>query len=517
MKNCLESYIGSFFRKAKSKNALLFTTFGLDEIIFTKLLKKYEVNRERRIIVCHDIMKRKNSGYLRNKYPNSHIISVDLRKTKKDNKCPIFHSKIWMEISKRPFKCIQLAIHSFNLTSFHFDESKKTHEMIMLYQNKEMQLPNSKLFEKETIFNNKAERRIILPPETLCINLTQKISPKIEISPHPVFKILKEHLEGTGDKIRKCCAPFINCRALRKLERIDKDVDAWRGVRKRDSTALHMKCIEGINYIYYGSFNLTAQALIGYNSEPINHETIVISKKYGTNLCKICKGFQKYKVDDLSDKEPADIDEEGRHLEPWLKCRNLRKNAPESIKLEIRQKNGKRIVRLAIKEKRHFEKGITIYSYDNNCEKNSIKIKKDHLGSLDKSQQERLISIILSPPCMVKGMLDNKEWETELDLGELWIYLDFIKQEQKYGRKGNNGRKKTTKKITNGKKTHKSFPDVREMRKNVYLRKKTGQEIYMWSEWIADMTVNIDEDLCTTRVPKWCLDLKLCLEKNKNG
>src|SRR4030042_5345416 len=127
-----ENQIKKFFEGIEKDSALIFTTFGLDEMVLVQLLRQHKISPRRRIVVFHEIMKHRNPGFLRTHYPNSKVVSVELSRRRTDKYCPIFHSKIWGEISSSTDRCKRLAVHSINLTRFHLDNKKKTLESFHL-------------------------------------------------------------------------------------------------------------------------------------------------------------------------------------------------------------------------------------------------------------------------------------------------------------------------------------------------------------------------------------------------
>ncbi len=64
MASSLKNQIAAFFSGMKSDSALLFTTFGLDEVVLAQLLMEHKVQRDKRVIVFHDVMKHRNPGFL---------------------------------------------------------------------------------------------------------------------------------------------------------------------------------------------------------------------------------------------------------------------------------------------------------------------------------------------------------------------------------------------------------------------------------------------------------------------
>lgn len=109
--------VAAFLESAAASDALAFTTFSLDEQVLVELLRQ-RVPRNRRIVVFHDVMKHHAPGFLRQHYPNSLVVSVQLVQHRAPvRSCPVFHSKIWLAVGRRPLRCRALAAPSLTRAS----------------------------------------------------------------------------------------------------------------------------------------------------------------------------------------------------------------------------------------------------------------------------------------------------------------------------------------------------------------------------------------------------------------
>lgn len=499
----LEKQIAAFFRSVSPKNALVFTTFGLDEAVLVRLLAEHKVNSAQRIVVYHEIMKHRNPGLLQAHYENSKIISVEIAKKHRDNVCPIFHSKIWMEVVRVPFQCVRLAVLSANLTRYHLDADieGKTCETFSFCNKTTIKLPPDQIVNRRTIFDGCGKTRVRIMPATFVIEDTGSEITFLSKN-EPVHDIVTGIMKNNSDHIIGCAAPFVNKTPVQNMMRLDSPVRIWSGER-RDGTRLHAKIVETTKYVIAGSPNITKQAYGLTDLGIINHETLFISRKSKSfSLAKVLKGFTRVDFRRLDDyeKEP-DADYDG--LFNWVQQKAWAVRGPDSVSLVLNERIGK--VEIAIKGSLDNAAKMTIHNFGNGQE-NSYILEcppRKHLKLRMSSQQQKLVDAVLRPPVLVKGIRGKKIiWIRELNLGEFWKWIEtnisFVKAFQT--KKGDNG--EVEKQRSFGATV--LFDDVRELRLKAYTQKKTSVRVQLWHKWICEYSKH---GAIGQGMPNWCIEL----------
>lgn len=498
----MEGELKRFFAGIDKNNALVFATFGLDEIVLVGLLKKHGISKNQRIVVFHEIMKHRNPGFLSVHYHNSKIIAVELSRNKAVKTiCPIFHSKIWLEVSELPFKCIKLAVSSINLTQYHLSAASKTLESFAWWKNLSLRLSTDYLFSKKNIFLKKGKFRLVLTPKSFFLNMTIE-KPVFESHSAPIYKIVEKNLDATGEVVVGCAAPFVSLSPIRRLASSNNKLKIWWDERS-DGTKLHAKIIETNKHLFLGSPNLTKQAFGLIGGQPINHETIVfVKKKKNFRLSNILRGFPSLSIKELEDDDPIE-DFEARDITDsnWLEQKEQAEQGPNSVKLVINEATGK--VEMHIKGDLSNIKQISIHAFavekhDDEAILTSKPTKRIQFNK--ENRQEMLAKAVLAPATpLVKGLNGKKiVWIRELDLGEFWRVLEKnISYQIVTGSSGNGN--------NNGKKDDSSnkrcFADVRVLRATAY-EKKISPRMQSWYNWLHRYNASFNEGM-----PDWCIDL----------
>ncbi len=499
----LEGQISNFFNDIRPDNALLFTTFGLDEIALVQLLKKYHVPSKQRIVIYHEIMKHRNPGFLQVHYPYSKVISVELNKKPKGNICPIFHSKIWMEISKTPFRCLKLAVLSANISRYHLDSNTgtKTCESFEHWKGLSTKLPKGDLFDRRLIFEGEGKTRIKIHPATFIVD-DRMAEVKIKRATISVFDNLSSLMKENGESLVACAAPFINKTPIVRLGKSNKKVKIWSG-NKRDGTRLHIKIIEMRNHIIFGSPNITMQAFGLTKHGIVNHETLVITRKLKSfNLNRDLKGFRRIKIGELDDDEKEPF-EDADGINNWVQQKLWTVNGPDSVKLILNEDTGR--AEILILGDLHDITKVTIHHYvDDKLSDAILQVSPEkHLRFKTKEQQERLVEAVLSPPILMKGIKSKRViWIHEINLGEFWTWLennlDFINLVRSSYDNGDNSRHRE---YSHG---YMVFDDVRDLRLKAYQERKLTSRVQLWHSWICKYGRG---EVLSQGIPNWCIEL----------
>lgn len=509
----LEDQIAAFFRGVSPKNALVFTTFGLDEAVLVRLLAKHKVNSAQRIVVYHEIMKHRNPGLLQAHYENSKVISVEIAKKHRDNVCPIFHSKIWMEVVRVPFQCVRLAVLSANLTRYHLDAGieGKTCETFSFLNKTTIKLPPDRMVNRRTIFDGRGKTRVRIMPATFVIDDSER-EVRFLSKNEPVHNIVMAIMKNNSDQVIGCAAPFVNKTPVQNMTRVDSPVSIWTGER-RDGTRLHAKIVETKKFVITGSPNITKQAYGLTALGIINHEALFIAKKSKSfSLAKALKGFTRVDFRRLDDyeKEP-DADYDG--LFNWAQQKEWAVHGPDSVSLVLNERTGK--VEISIKGTLDNAAKMTIHNFDNGQE-NSYILEcppRKHLKLRMRSQQQKLVDAVLRPPVLVKGIRGNKIiWVREMNLSEFWKWIEnnisFVKAFQT--KRGAND--EIEKQSSFG--TTVLFDDVRELRLTAYRQKKTSVRVQLWHKWICEYSKH---GAVGQGTPRWCIELGKQLRRWKDA
>lgn len=499
----LKQQISNFFLNVNPRSALVFTTFGLDEAAMVRLLKMHKVPTRQRIVVYHEIMKHRNPGILEHHYPNSKVVAVELSQKLRKGICPIFHSKLWMEVSKAPFRCIRMAVLSGNITRYHFDldMESRTCESFVLWQGTEIKLPKDHLFEKSSIFEGTGMGRLRTRPATYIID-DRIPTLMIQKKEAPVFEVVSSFMKYNAEELIACAAPFINKTPIDLLNSTRNRVKIMSG-KKRDGTQLHAKIIEMKQHVILGSPNITKQAYGLTDQGIINHETIVLSKKpKDFSLSRLLKGFTRVDLRDLDnlDREPFE-DTDG--FFDWLQQKEWSVRGPESTLLLLNEHTGR--VEIRMKGKLDDIRRVTIHNYVGDRVSDPL-IEcppRRHLKLKKKEQQQRLVEAVLSPPVLLKGIRGkNTIWVREVNLGEFWGWIEsnaiFMRS---FMTRMLNGSTIGLKDSTVG---SVSFDDVRQLRLRAYTEKKLTSRVQLWHKWLSRYS---KYRTVGHGIPHWCIEL----------
>lgn len=481
--------IAKFFKKLKPDSTLLLTTYSLDEIVLSKLFSDNSVNKSREIMLFCDVRRHKAQGYLKAiGYTNLQICEVILNQT--NRKCPVFHPKLWLEISKDFKTAYKVLAGSFNLSEYHFNKDISVLDTVSLIE-KSIQIGFAKKLKEIAKPTATGTSRKKMAAFTFVLDLRGRGD--LTISTRAAGMHIKEILTATqDDKVRNFCSPFISSQALKKLE-IHDGAMGWTGA-KTNGVQLHAKCVEARDVVFSGSVNLTHQALWGNGGKPINCEVLVTSHKVADfSLRKICKGFITIRLaDNPSDSNPADRDSEDDEWSgDWNEERALKVAAPCSLSLEYNEASDS--VEIKIDGKCKPFTYIKLYSA-NSSENLGFSVKRKNLARLTYYQQCVLAELILSKTAVAgKGFNGRKlVWKKDLDFGEFWLdikNLPHIKGRGEGGETKNIKSHKHTKKIT--------FDDVRTSRE-MLLNADISQHCYGRINWLHKHSKKV------IAIPRWC-------------
>lgn len=481
----------TFFKtpKIKENEILLFTTFTLDEAVLVSLLTEYDVNKNQRIIVYHDIMRHRNPGYLFVHYPKSTVYSVILKK--KNNHCPVFHTKLWARIKNK--KLQKMVITSANISAYHLVNSgdkRGTFESYIEIICTNENLPNS------FIFNNikhdkrpRHERLNNVNPETILIDTKKKF--KIGLSKNSIFNIIK-----SIDEIPvMCAAPFINGKAVNGiLENGTKDkFKAYTGQNIKTGLALHAKLFLFEKTAVLGSANLTAQAL-GSAGKTINHELVFLKKYRKKEFDK----FTKFNSIDLmlwKREVPGDNDPD-EEIQDWNVERLRKINAPKDALLKIS------------KEKAHIEligkwqSGNINIRTEHLEESIPLELKQKNILRPTNYNRKKFAKIISKGNVIIScKKYKNVIWEIGLDYGNYWQALELRSHFN-----GDSGNGDGTYHLKSNQ--HVAQYDVRDMRQLAITEPDKGKNIAPFVRWLST------EGISVAHIPEWCQELAVKIKES---
>lgn len=474
------------------------TSFGLDEIVLKKLLEDAKVPKEYQIYVFYDPIKHLNPGFLQCWYPNSKIIGIKLKSLKNRKfRCPVFHSKVWMVLSRERRIC-RLAVHSINLMRYHLASPEQTIETFWFRKNLDLRLPPWKVFQLKR-FKKKVDR-ISISPETWVIEESKNGNVGIKLSKHSVGDIIRETFrKNNHGNWLMAAAPFVNTKALSYLNIDPKSVSIRSGfIQKKGRTlVLHAKVLIAPEMIITGSANLTQQALM-VSKKPVNHETILLINRKGKTIINCLKEFPEIETDQEIEECPGDY-EGNIPSKVWEERRKLADEGPERVWLEIDQKRLQAMIR--IKGKLDGAKYISLKSESSEIDRPILlRVRKDRI-EVPQKKQFSLAAFVQEPPVEVEGKLWPKGkslWYRELDLGDLWKDLPFLtktlrdtKISQTNDHKGGD----------NGiYQSHRSqFIDIREIRDFIIEKKNVDTK---WLRWFLRFQNHKDD------IPDWIYEVK---------
>jgi hypothetical protein len=495
----------SFFEAVQNPAfALVFTTFSLDEQVLVKLLRRFKVESSRRIVVFHDIMKHQFPGLLHQHYTHSLVVSVQLINTRGPSRsCPVFHSKLWMGIERRPFRCRVLAVPSLNLRRYHLDEVWKTFESFAIWPDVSLGLGELEWMNKDLIFSEEhAHVRCKINCGTVFVDARRGLPFALRSSNTPAIQIIEKHLKG--ESLHCCAAPFASQRAIERLlptkTLSGKRPAVWVGSRP-DGTCLHAKLIESSRSLILGSTNMTCQALgIG---RFLNHETVVVERRGSLRLSKLLRGFpRRYKLPDTPE-EPGDRDETDPAIENWAERRRLAVNGPVRVELFLSSMRA----------------GIRIVGPLGGAAAIVIASKSERVPSISAPAHERLTfpsdaaqlalaQLLLSPLVEVKGLRRGTcLWIRALDCGSFWTVLEANATDLGAARKTLGGA--GTRHGLPPKHRIKHYQDVRLARIEAYQNPILDDEYRDWQNWLT----HLSHGLPLRGMPAWCVNLASQIRK----
>jgi hypothetical protein len=507
-----EKQIKKFFDRIEKNSALVFTTFGLDEIVLVQLLRQHKISPQRRIVVFHEIMKHRNPGFLRTHYPNSKVVSVELSRRKSDEYCPIFHSKIWAQISRSTNRCKRLAIHSINLTRFHLDNKKKTLESFHLVDGLDISLPKYQFFGKGMILTGNGNSRMKVKPSTFFLR-SDSGKFRFIAQAEPVGKLIGKAFKELNEICVGCAAPFINKRTVKLLQKGNNPLGIWVGPGK-NGTSLHAKIIETNKYLLIGSPNLTVQAFGLDYDRPINHETIYLIKRpKGFHLRRALKGFRRENLDTLDDEDCEFLEDQdviNADARDWNQLKNWAANGPEEVILVLNERTRKAEIHIKGGLKR-INKVILAYISGGGSAESFIKLPPGRKIRISKDKQRYLIEAVLSPCIWVKGMMGRKKiWAQELNLGDFWRWKEANSGRLSILRKGEDG-KLFDHDGNNKKRGWVFYNDVRDQRSEAYFNERLSTKEQKWNDWLRKYGGR------QIGMPVWCIQFGKELRRQKNA
>lgn len=486
------SPFSGFFTNVKADETLLFTTFTLDEAVLAELLKSHNVHKNQRIVVLHDVMKHRNPGYLRSKFPNLMVYSVQLKQTHA-KRCPVFHSKIWarIQVDGELQSIRHLVVTSANLSSYHLIQREGgTLESYNYFGGINVPVPvGNSIFSSKFLSASKqlligGINRISLNPHSLIIDTRAKCG--ILISEEPIVDFLKKL--GSPNF---CAGPFICDPAITKhLSPTDK-FKVFDGTNPKTGFALHAKVMSFPDSLALGSVNWTAQALGCLGKRPINHETLLIVKK-DSLIEKALKGYPCRELGKEEIKIPGDLDPEDANSGDWLVERELRINAPEKAIFVIYGEDGEG-ARIDLLGKFVKATKVLVRSAENNEEIVLDVSDKVIYEPFDPESKNKFASILKNGNVELIGQFRGKNvWGTFLDYGDYWTALEA--HQIKRGNEGpKTGRTKKAPSVQGD-----GNSDVRDMRQIVIQDPEKGRTFVVFTRWLARRNQS------AVMIPLWC-------------
>ncbi|MBI2998709.1 MAG: hypothetical protein HYY46_09720, partial [Deltaproteobacteria bacterium] len=416
-----------FLRKKGDEECIFISTYGLDETVLCALLRRYEVPSTTRIVVCHEIMRHRFPGYLGKHYRKSTVISV-VHAGKK--RCPVFHPKLWMKTKGR--ECRELLIGSFNLTRYHLDEEQETMESICHWDRLRLALPRYALFDLCRSRNLPASQRIKLAPVTISVTCGANGPTDLDVKRAPVAYVLEHRLGLDEDRLEFGCAPFCSDRAVASIAGTEQEAEVrvWDARMVHAGWDLHAKCLEFDRHVILGSANLTEQALLGKDREPLNTEAIICLPKRGQFLKPYFRGIRPRQLETgkVNDSNPPGDPEEGEDND-WAKQKELAINAPEELRLSFEERGQRERLRIIIKNRNGRRSGRLTLRSEGRNDIEPLRLTGAEARDIPRRNWRLLAKMILNPPIQVEGKSGRKQWRRELDIDDFWLDVeDFRKR-----------------------------------------------------------------------------------------
>lgn len=425
---------------------LLGLTFSLDEYVLVELLKQSGLKRDARIIIATDCKKHFHPGAARKEFPNCRIVQIDLGK-----KC-IQHAKCWIRINgKQPTNGI---ITSANLRSFHLaNESQDCLDSCKTFR----MSSDAKLESQFLTAIIKAAKnpitRIKLKPTT--IEFVKGINDSIELirdNQSQIGSILREQIDRSELNDIYAYAPFAGGPALNQLRKNSPQKKIFFEMETRKHHRLHAKGIVINNYLYWGSFNLTNQALWTQK----NTEILIWEKINGKALIQFLYkwlGFNYELPRDIKKIMAPETDEgfEEDEQAGFLQYSNGG-NGPYHVELDVKYKNRWEVSIIPHDLDWGNISKIAFFHAGENEPVEELKItnKKQAIKLTDEKAEKLLANVIMykdgkywigesSSNIIVKGLANSKTvWWCPLDIGDLYYrYMQF--NDELTGRKRKKG------------------------------------------------------------------------------
>lgn len=499
--NSIESSLELFFNSIAKEDTIVLTTFGLDEIVLSEILKKYDISKEKRIVIFHDIMNHKNPGYISQDFINTLIFSVDLKAIVK-NKCNIFHPKIWFTISPSGNIIHSILCSSFNLTSYHFSTGLKVLDSVFFSSNLAIKLQKTNIFSN---INKGFGRKVIkINPVTIYINAIDKKNIIFELKEISPGKYISNILPG-AEKIKYICSPFeISGRFIKSYKYFSTNpILYFNECKKKNNISLHMKFYETDKYLIAGSVNFSDQSFRGYKGNPLNTECILAMKNKNVDFVKRhCSIFKNKAIPDnkKSDDYSGFCDDKDSIDGDWIKQKDFARFTPKDIELKFDEINGYPYLSLNKVQKKVTR--VKIYSKDNNNFVLDLPFKKT-IRFKKQKDQVNIASLILKPPVIIEGLLSSKTiWKTQLNLGVFWGIIskgnfNSHNTDNNYHNKSDN----RSTRLKDFRRISSDYLDVRDIRNELF-HGNIPYDAFLLKVWLwLNKTVinnNVDD------IPDWC-------------
>lgn len=478
----------SFLNDVKLDEILLFTTFTLDEAVLAELLVPH-VARNQSIVVFHDILRHRNPGFLRSKFPNAMVYSVQLTQTN-EKRCPVFHSKLWARIqTKGGQQSIRhLVVTSANLSPYHLTRREGgTLESYKCFSGIDVPVPQGdSIFDLSYLLPSKqllsrGVKRISLDPHSLIVDARKSF--ELTVTSEPIVNTLKSLGVAT-----LCAGPFVCDSAIAKHLSPPRGFRVFDEPAPKSGFALHAKVMRFSDCVVLGSVNWTAQAMGVLGKRPINHETLLILKG-GNNTGKALKGYPFRSLGSKVTNVPGDSEPDDESSGDWLFDRNLRIHAPDQALLIIER--GKAHIKLL----GEFVGATSVLlRCTQDDEKLSVHVKGRVIAEpTDANNANRFAAILESGNVELIGLFrGRKVWRVFLDYGIYWPALEV--QRKKREKQGVGTGRTNMPSETQGAVNL----DVRDMRQLVIQNPEKGRSIVEFTRWL------VRHKRSAVMIPLWC-------------
>lgn len=499
--------VSRFFTGLENEWCLIFTTFGLDEAVFSQLLEFDPGAAKRHLFVFFDGSRHRNPGFALRKYRDVKLrpVFLEVPKLQKQYDCPVFHSKVWIALD-RSKRIRRIAVLSANLTRMHFDENTSVWDTFWMASGLSLPLPKSAVFAH--LSKNKPIERVRLKgAETWLIDGRTGRDVSFCVSPLSAGDIIREKLQNVSPT--NLAAPFVTKSVVNVLAPI-KLVDVRTGHSSKGE-AIHAKLICSKTLTVAGSPNLTCQAMrfsdnpSRLNAQPINHEAILLLN--GRNpATKLLARFVKptFKTQD-GGESPGDNEGD---IQDWKLAIDSASNAPDEVQFRAESDTHFGLELSTVPAK---TKWIRVRSGD--ISEPSVRIDvKGRFVTPSPSERSQFIKLLLNPPCFVEGFRPGKLtyfWQKEVNLTDLWDVV--IENGNRKKEAGGTTRKGTKKKKLNSEPNDQRPVDLRELRDQMLTPSATDDLLYR-------ILLRFHPDYQKFKeLPEWVLDLRRDVKERVNG